>query len=554
MRPCSVVSLVALIQAGDSLADTVFYNWNVTWVWASPDGFGRPVVGINDQWPCPMVEASVGDTIVISLENQLGNQTTGLHFHGIDQIDTNFMDGAAGTNQCPVPPGHTVTYSFMANRAGTYWYHSHNGIQYPDGLRGPLLIHDPDDPYVGSYDQDVVITVTDWYHEQTATLVSQMLQPSNTQHAPPQADGILVNEGGDGLIPIEAGKTYRMRIINFAALTAAFVDFGPYDMEIIMIDASFVQKQTARQLHIAAAQRYDVLITGNDDTTQNSPILFALDTNPDFTSKTPIQPVAFHWNLTGGLVKDASAGISQRAIAQIFEPYDDAQLKDYGNTPAFGPVTKQWVLNFDYCTDANGYPRACFNSTTFIDQKVPTLYSAASLGDNNTEVEAYGQINAFTVGYGEVLEIVINNHDVAIHPFHLHGHQFQVLQRPFSDAGDWTGATTVPDAPPRRDTITVYANSHAVLRIVADNPGVYLFHCHVEWHVAMGLTATLIEAPEKLVNYQIPQDFVDACDMMDIPTTGNAAGNAQWYDTAGFITVPPTTWIGQVIPEPISYR
>ncbi|KAG4222039.1 hypothetical protein PC116_g29486 [Phytophthora cactorum] len=113
--------LIILAHAQRSLAKTVTYDWNVTWVFASPDGFGRPVIGINDVWPCPIVEADVGDFVSINLNNQLGNETTGLHFHGINQISSNFMDGAVGTNQCPLPPDHAVNYRFyVSNLDGSY--------------------------------------------------------------------------------------------------------------------------------------------------------------------------------------------------------------------------------------------------------------------------------------------------------------------------------------------------------------------------------------------------------------------------------------------------
>jgi iron transport multicopper oxidase len=143
-----------------------------------------------------------------------------------------------------------------------------------------------------------------------------------------------------------------------------------------------------------------------------------------------------------------------------------------------------------------------------------------------------------------VLEIVINNHDDGNHPFHLHGHQFQVIGRPKSNGGNWTSTNAVPATPVRRDTILVHAKSHTVLRIVTDNPGVFLLHCHIEWHVEMGLVATLIEAPERLVDYSIPQDHVDVCKAQDIPTMGNAAGNEQWDDTDGFVSINPTTYVG----------
>lgn len=100
---------------------TVTYNWDVTWVWANPDGFARPVIGINNEWPCPTIEATVGDTVVINVNNKLGNQTSGLHFHGINQILSPDMDGPSGVTQCPLPPGDALTYKFVADAPGTYW-------------------------------------------------------------------------------------------------------------------------------------------------------------------------------------------------------------------------------------------------------------------------------------------------------------------------------------------------------------------------------------------------------------------------------------------------
>ncbi|KAJ2982616.1 hypothetical protein NUW58_g6404 [Xylaria curta] len=541
----ALISLIfAAAHTAAVSAATVTYDWEVTWVWAAPDGVGRPVIGINNTWPCPVIEASVGDVVVVNLLNKLGNETTGLHFHGINQINSNYMDGSVGSSQCPLPPEYSISYSFTANQAGTYWYHSHNMGQYPDGFRGPLIIHNPQDPYLSDYDADIIVTISDWYHDQSPKLVAQMLQPNNTKFQPPRPNSVLVNEGSDGLIHIEPGKTYRFRFINFAAMTAAFVGFNALQMQIIMIDGTYVQKNIANQLHILAAQRYDVLIAIGSNGKQNYPYLVALDTNADYTAKNAQPPIAFHNNFTGQLVNDFDGNLEGKSAIEQFYPQVDNLLLPFDNQTAFGPVAKQWILNFDFCKDANGYPRACFNGKTFIDQKVPTLYSVVSLGDNNTETSAYGQVNAITIGYGDVLEIIINNHDSAIHPFHLHGHQFQIIERPKSNTGNWTRTKLVPDTPVRRDTVAVFANSYAVLRIKANNPGVFLFHCHIEWHVEMGLSATLIEAPERLVNYEIPQEFFDICKAQDIPTTGNAAGNDDWYNTEGFVTIDPTSYIG----------
>lgn len=109
-------------------AATITYDFNITWVTANPDGaFERQVIGINDQWPIPTIEATVGDRVIVNVQNQLGaqssglktnalnelgNQSTSLHFHGLFQNGTTEMDGPVGVTQCAVAPGGSFTYNF----------------------------------------------------------------------------------------------------------------------------------------------------------------------------------------------------------------------------------------------------------------------------------------------------------------------------------------------------------------------------------------------------------------------------------------------------------
>lgn len=114
MRVPSIVPLLA--WAGTVSAATVTHDWTIDWVTAAPDGYARPVIGVNNQWPCPLLEANLGDTVVINLHNNLGNETTGLHFHGISQYGSPEMDGPVAATQCDVPPGSSFTYKFVVCR------------------------------------------------------------------------------------------------------------------------------------------------------------------------------------------------------------------------------------------------------------------------------------------------------------------------------------------------------------------------------------------------------------------------------------------------------
>lgn len=97
-------------------AATVTYNWNISWVTANPDNaFDRPTIGINGQWPPPTLYATVNDTVIVNVINQLGNQSTTLHFHGLYQNGTTQMDGPSQVSQCPIPAGSSFTYNFTVS-------------------------------------------------------------------------------------------------------------------------------------------------------------------------------------------------------------------------------------------------------------------------------------------------------------------------------------------------------------------------------------------------------------------------------------------------------
>lgn len=111
MNLLHTLSLLGAVRA--ACAATVEVYWDITWVTAAPDGYSRPVIGINGAWPCPLLEANVGDTVIVHVDNKLGNETTGLHFHGINQKGTPEMDGPSAVTQCSIPPGSSVTYQWL---------------------------------------------------------------------------------------------------------------------------------------------------------------------------------------------------------------------------------------------------------------------------------------------------------------------------------------------------------------------------------------------------------------------------------------------------------
>lgn len=120
--PISFALLLSLITSIAEAASTTYspktvtYDFDITWVTSNPDGaYERTTIGINNQWPLPVITATKGDQIIVNVNNQLGNQTTTLHFHGLFMNGTTDMDGPSQVSQCPIQPGSSFTYNFTVS-------------------------------------------------------------------------------------------------------------------------------------------------------------------------------------------------------------------------------------------------------------------------------------------------------------------------------------------------------------------------------------------------------------------------------------------------------
>jgi len=160
---------------------------------------------------------------------------------------------------------------------GTYWYHSHVRGQYPDGLRGALIVHDPDSPYKDQYDEELVLTLSDWYHNQMPPLIAKFLSYSNPTGAEPIPDGALFNDTQNLEVPVQPGKTYLIRMVNMAAFAAQYLWFEGHTMRIVEVDGIYTEPKEADMIYITAAQRYSVLLTTKNDTNTNFAFVGSMD-------------------------------------------------------------------------------------------------------------------------------------------------------------------------------------------------------------------------------------------------------------------------------------
>ncbi|KAF1991284.1 multicopper oxidase [Aulographum hederae CBS 113979] len=503
--------LVLLAAASSVIADTKTFNWDITWVNAAPDGYTRPVIGVNNQWPCPTLEANVGDEIIVNVKNSLGNQSTGLHWHGQWQKGTPHMDGTPQVAQCPIPDGESFTYKYTAAQSGTHWWHSHAEAQYPDGIRAPMIVHDRSYEGPLGVAKQFVMTVSDWYHEQDPWIVHKLL--TNSGGPPPEVDASLMNDKQSDTFQVQPGKKYLFRFLSISAFLAHSIKIDGHDMTITALDGVPCNPKTVDSLIIAPGQRYDVVIQTKRSTNRN---------------------YAIHSKLMG--TRFSNTGVlsyNPRNAAPGGLPDPIVLLDDMSITPKDGqkrlpPSDHKITMDVTYRDLPGNMRRIYLGNDTYLKADVPTLYTALTTGNAALNPIVYGSaVNPSVIRSGETVDIIVNNKDEFAHPMHLHGHVFQVLAR---GPGDWNGdESQFPETPMKRDTVTTIPGGHLVIRFTADNPGAWLFHCHMEWHVAAGMVATIIESPDLLQQARpyIPGDHYAICRDKRIPTQGNCAGKTR---------------------------
>lgn len=188
------------------------------------------------------------------------------------------MDGPVDVSQCSIAPGSRFTYNFTITQPGTYWYHSHSRGQYPDGLRGPLIIHDPDSPFAGQYDEERVLTVSDWYHDEFSVLLGPFISKVNPTGAEPVPKAALWNETQNLTVAVQPATTYLFRVVNIGAFAGQYIWFEGHNITIIEVDGIYTHPAEADRIHLSAAQRCSFLLTTKNETTANFPFVASMDT------------------------------------------------------------------------------------------------------------------------------------------------------------------------------------------------------------------------------------------------------------------------------------
>ncbi|KAK7840647.1 l-ascorbate oxidase [Quercus suber] len=456
-------------------AKTHYHVWDVKYTYKFPDCYKKLAITINGESPGPTIYAQQGDTVVVRLTNTMLTENVAVHWHGIRQYGTPWHDGTDGVTQCAIMPGETLDYKFVVDRAGTYLYHAHYGMQISAGLYGFIIVKLPDgvsEPF--AYDHDHTILLKDWYH----------------------------------------GSTYE-EAVGLSSIPFKWVgEPQGHNVTVVEADGSFVEPFVTKSLYINSGETYSVIVKADQDSKRN----YWITTN--VVGRKPSTPTGlgifnyypnYHYKYptteptTGPFWNDTASKLAQSRAIKAHHDYVTAPPPTSDrvivllNTQNLVNDIYRWSLN----NISLSLPLTPFlvslkhNFTDTFDQNPPPdtydveNYDIYSVAENKN---ATSSNPIYRIDFNTTVDIILQNANTMTnatsetHPWHLHGHDFWIL-----GYGDGKfNITKDPKSynlanPIMRNTVPLYPYGWTALRFRADNPGVWLFHCHIESHFYMGM-------------------------------------------------------------------
>lgn len=386
---------------------------------------------LNGTSPGPELRVRQGDLVEVTLENVDVDEGTTLHWHGVDL--PNSQDGVAGVTQDAVRPGQRHVYRFVAEDAGTYWYHSHqvSHVQVRRGLFGVLVV---DPAGAGRRLEDAVAAVHTYR-------------------------GVRTVNGRTGVsrLPLDPGTTVRLRLVNTDnGRLRAWVTGGAF--RVLAVDARELNAPTPVQhehVVVPGGGRVDLELT--------------------------VPPDGLRVDIGGGTA--LVVGPRHVAVQEQPEPDTVLDLLDYGSPAPLGFDPAAVTRDFDY--DIGRRPG-------FLDGRPGFWWTVNG--------ELLPDVPMYMVEEGDVVRMTIRNDSGDVHPMHLHGHHAVVLSR---DGVRSTGS------PWWVDSLDVLDGQVFEIAFVADNPGIWMDHCHNLDHAAEGLLAHLayagVSTPFRIGNGNEPE-------------------------------------------------
>lgn len=532
------------------------------------DGRSARATTINGSVPGPILRFREGEQAVIRVRNTLSEDTS-IHWHGI--ILPPDMDGVPGLSFPGIRPGETFEYRFAVNQAGTYWYHSHSGLQEQLGHYGALII-EPAERSGPAYDREHVLVLSDWTFESPYRVLSRLKkQPDAYNYQRRTVADFFRDVARDGLGPTLSdrwmwagmrmnptdiadvtGATYSyllngqvaeapwvaqfapgervlLRIINAAAGSYFDVRVPGLAMTVVQVSGQPVEPLETDEFRIAIAETYDVIVQIPDDRAyavyaeamdrsgftaatlaprsgmvadlpprRKRPILTMTDMGMDHAAMGGMDHASMGHEMPPSSAP-STAAVDEHAGHDMGAMETASKLRAPGTLPAempHGPETHGVGNAMVPMTTKSrlGDPGAGLGddgrrALLYSQLRSAAVYPEFRAPTREIEIHLTGNMERFTwaidgvpydraapiaLTFGERVRLTMVNDTMMNHPMHLHGMWMELE----NGQGDRS---------PRIHTINVKPAERVSLLVTADAPGRWAFHCHVLYHMEVGM-------------------------------------------------------------------
>ncbi|GLU20425.1 hypothetical protein SLE2022_366270 [Rubroshorea leprosula] len=470
---------ICLIMIPLAVAETRNCTWVVTYQYKYLDCYRKLAIAINGLTPGPNISLVLGDKIIVNVINGLVMENVAIHWHGIQQRGTPWSDGTDGVTQCPILPGENYTYEFVVDKAGSYMYHSHYGMQREAGLYGLIIVSLPageSEPFSYDHDHDHGITLSDWYHHSAYDHATRLSSKPFEWIGEPQS--LLINGRGKynctGIHPsvcnsslpqcspfaltVIPGITYRLRIASLTSLSALSFQIEDHMMKAVEADENYVEPFLVENLYIYSGETYSVLVTADKDSIRNYWMsLNVVSTEPNTTNALAI------------LKYDVDSN----------HPHEFTPSTNPPRRPRWDDIKSRIEQSSAIKALQGHFQTPPENSDK--DRDYPPQHTKRhKCVANNTN--AISRTGIYKLEFGSTVDIILQNANTMknetseTHPWHLHGHDFLVLgygEGKFNLKTDVSKYNLVN--PIMKNTVPLHPCGWTALRFKAENPGVWCF-------------------------------------------------------------------------------
>lgn len=484
-------------------------------------------MGINGTVPGPLIRLREGQRASLLVHNGL-EESSSIHWHGL--LLPTGMDGVPGLSFDGIGPGDTFHYEFDVRQNGTYWYHSHSGLQEQSGIYGPLIV-DPAEIDPISYDREYVIMLSDWtfedpyrvlrnlrhsddyYNRNRRTALDLIRDAKERGFGKAAADDAMwaqmrmsktdiadvsaatytyLMNGHDAAKnwtgEVRPGERVRLRFINGSAMTYFNVRIPGLPMTIVQADGQNIKPVTIDEFQIGVAETYDAIVEPGDaaytvmaeSMDRSGYVRGTLSSRPAQTAQVP--PLR-----EPPLLSMADMGMDHGDMGG-HSHHMKPVVHDHKTGPGVANLVEMPMSRLDHpgigLADVN-HRALCYSDLRSLEPNTDLRPPARTL-----ELHLTGNMHRYMWSFdgvkysevrgpiefdlGERIRMTFVNDTMMAHPVHLHGMFVELVN------GD-------PDHNPRKHTVTVKPAERLSVNLTADEPGRWAFHCHLLYHMKAGM-------------------------------------------------------------------